>query len=380
MSKSAPEDENAGAARDGRRGATPSALVTQRRDRWADASAWALGLLATLGLLWTLREAMMVTLPVACALLVALAVWPLCFSVQQRLPPVLRWLGYAAAMLVVVALLALFFAALGLATRQIAEGASLYGPLLRQRFAQSAIGGLLDGGTRLADLVSDLSAYVASAIQIAWQTMSGLVLIFFLVLLMLNEAEDWHGKLTTISSREGARGWVDAAVTIGERFRRYFLTRIMLGAITGALYAAWLALFDVDFLLVWALLALLLNFIPTIGSLIAGILPLLFALLQKDLGTVAAIGAGLVVIEQVMGNYVDPKVMGRQLSLSPLVVLISLLLWGWVWGVAGVLLAEPLTVLVTILFAQVPALKPVALLLSSECDLEGLDARTSRRT
>src|SRR5690606_3089301 len=91
------------------------------------------------------------------------------------------------------------------------------------------------------------------------------------------------------------------------------------------LYAGWLAIFGTPLLLVWGILALLLNFIPTIGSLIAGILPVLFVFAQQDLQTAILVAAGLLVIEQVMGNYIDPKVTGRQLSLSPLVVLVSLL-------------------------------------------------------
>jgi AI-2 transport protein TqsA len=340
-------------------------------------STWLLGVLASLLVLWTLREAMAATLPVACALLVALAVWPVCAWVQQRMPKAMHWAGYVVAILLVFVVLALFLFALGLAAGQIADGVRVYGPMLEQKLAHSPVGDLSPGGARLADLLSDVSVYVRSAIQIAWDTISGLIIILFLILLMLDEADDWRCKLAAISSREGARNLAVAAVTVGERFRRYFLARVVLGAITGLLYAAWLALFDLDFLLVWALFALLLNFIPTVGSLIAGMLPLLFALLQKDFGTVAVMGVGLLAIEQVMGNYVDPKVMGRQLSLSPLVVLISLLLWGWVWGFVGVLIAEPLTMLVTILFAQVPALRPAALLLSNKRGMDELDVNAA---
>ena len=121
------------------------------------------------------------------------------------------------------------------------------------------------------------------------------------------------------------------------------------------------------------LLALLLNFIPTVGSLIAGIFPVLFAFAQKDPGTALLVGGGLLVIEQVMGNFVDPKLLGERLSVSPLVILVSLLVWSWIWGIAGALIAVPMTVLLTVTFAQVPALRPVALFLSNERDLEGLE-------
>ena len=180
-------------------------------------------------------------------------------------------------------------------------------------------------------------------------------------------------KIKTISPGDDGRSWRDMSQAIGQKFRVYFFTRLALGSITGALYAAWLAIFDVPLLLVWAILALLLNFIPTIGSLIAGILPVLFVFAQQDVATATMVAVGLLVIEQVMGNYVDPKVTGRQLSLSPLIVLVSLLLWGWVWGILGALIATPMTMLLAIVFAHVPALRPIALLLSEETDMEGLD-------
>ena len=160
---------------------------------------------------------------------------------------------------------------------------------------------------------------------------------------------------------------------IAVRLRRYLLARAILGLITALLYAAWLWIFSVDLLVVWALLAFLLNFIPTLGSLIAGALPVLYAFVQKDAGTALAVGAGIFVIEQVMGNYVDPRVQGRQVSLSSLVVLITLLVWGWMWGVAGAILAVPITIAAMIICAHIPRLRPFALMLSNAADMEGLD-------
>ena len=74
-----------------------------------------------------------------------------------------------------------------------------------------------------------------------------------------------------------------------------------------------------------------------------------------------------------MGNYVDPRLLGKRLTISPLVVLVSLLVWSWIWGIAGALIAVPMTLLLTISFAQVPALRPVALFLSSERDIDSLN-------
>ena len=339
-------------------------------------TAWLLGLLVALVLLWTLRATAVATLPLACALFIGLAVWPLCDRVRNLMPRRLRWLGYVVAMLVVVGLLALFVAGIALALQQVAAGGTQYIPEIKRQLSRGDVIGLI-GERQLAALFDEVRSYALSLLNATWHTVAGIVLIFFLVLLMLTEAGDWRAKLEAVTGQSAGRGWTQVGAAIGQRFRRYFLTRLALGAITGALYAAWLALFGIDFLLLWGMLALLLNFIPTIGSLIAGILPVLFALVQKDAGTAAIVAAGLLAIEQVMGNFVDPKVTGRQLSVSPLVVLVSLLLWGWVWGLAGTLLAVPMTVLITILFAHIPALKPVALFLSNERDMAGLEAHTA---
>jgi AI-2 transport protein TqsA len=171
------------------------------------------------------------------------------------------------------------------------------------------------------------------------------------------------------------------APIIADRLRRYLLARTILGVITAALNVAWLWIFGVDLLVVWALLAFLLNYIPTLGSLIAGLLSVAYAFVQKDFGTALAVDTGIFVIEQVMGNYVDPRVQGRQVSLSSVVVLITLLVWGWIWGIAGAILAVPITVAGMIICAHVRPLRPFALMLSNARDMEGLDrqARDSGR-
>jgi AI-2 transport protein TqsA len=230
---------------------------------------------------------------------------------------------------------------------------------------------MLGGSQQFASALQNAASYAATALNMVWQTAASLVLILFLVLLMLIERPSWRAKLAAVD-REN-RTWERSASIAGKQFQRYFLTRLVLGTVTALLYMGWLALFGIDFILVWGLLALLLNFIPTVGSLIAGIFPVLFAFARKDPGTALLVGGGLLVIEQVIGNFVDPKLLGKRLSISPLVILVSLLVWSGIWGIAGALIAVPMTVLLTVAFAEVPALRPVALFLSNERDLEGLE-------
>ena len=123
----------------------------------------------------------------------------------------------------------------------------------------------------------------------------------------------------------------------------------------------------------WGLLAILLNFIPTVGSIVAGLLPVGYALITKDPGTAAIIAGGLLVIEQIMGNFVDPLVLGKRVAVSPLVILVALGFWTIVWGIPGAILAVPLTVLIILGLSQFENLKPVALLLTDRSSFAELE-------
>ena len=132
----------------------------------------------------------------------------------------------------------------------------------------------------------------------------------------------------------------------------------------------------IGLLLVWPLLIFVLNFIPTIGSLVGGTLPVAYTLITRDVGTAVIVGLGILAIENVMGNLVGPRIQGRNMALSPLVILLALAFWGWAWGIAGALLAVPVTVGMVVLGAHVPVLRPWALLLSNQTGWAGLDEAT----
>lgn len=359
----------------------PPFLDSRRAPALTGPALWLLGGLFALALAWTLRAAASVTLPIAVALVVALCVLPVSRWVQARVPRRFGWLGQVAAMLLVVAVLALFVGGLTLAAREIAGVLPRFAERARQALESASLPGFLGSPEQLTGGMENALRYVGSfatsVLKGATATAAGLVLVFFLVLLMLAEAPTWHAKLASLSGRGREREWQDAIEAIGQRFRRYFLTRLVLGAATGLLYAGWLSLFGVDLLIVWGLLAFLLNFVPTVGSLVAGGLAVIYVFVTRDPGTAAMAAGGILVIEQVMGNFVDPKLLGRRLAISPLVILVSLLVWSWIWGAVGALVAVPMTVLLIILFAHVPRLRPVALLLSDEPDMRGLDAHTS---
>src|SRR5262249_7601952 len=143
-------------------------------------------------------------------------------------------------------------------------------------------------------------------------------------------------------------GDLTRVVNMARDVQRYIRLKTGIALVAGVLLTGWCALLGLDFPLLWGLLVFVMNFIPTIGSLIATIPPVVLALPQFGPGRAAVILLGFVVVHTLLGNVLEPSLMGRRLGLSTLVVLISLIFWGWLWGPVGMLLAVPLTMLVKI--------------------------------
>lgn len=389
--------------RSGTEGATmlgPSGTPQERRLKVA---AWALGILVALALLWVLHSTMWVTMPLVASLFIAVGIWPLTAKVQSWVPKRLSWLGYVAAMTLILLALALFFLGIWYAATTVADQWPQYEDEFQRSWRRVSewIAGLSNGagvggasgeagGAAAAGngdsggesggqgalepgpALGFVSDYALTIVRSIWEVVAVLVLIFFLVLLMLVEGRVWKDKLIEATRSDSTDEWLLVADDMGRRFRRYLAVRGLVGLITGALYAGWLWAWGVDFVIVWFLLAFLLNFVPTLGSLIAGGLAAAFAFLQMTPGTALIVALGILAIEQVTGNYIDPRLQGRQLSISPMITMFMLLVWGWVWGVAGALLAVPITVLLMMVFARFPPLVPISLLLSGERSREAL--------
>ena len=137
---------------------------------------------------------------------------------------------------------------------------------------------------------------------------------------------------------------------------------------TGFGLLAWVL--GIDFALLWGFLAFVLNYIPNLGSIVATTLPALLALVSRGLPTALALVGGAIVLDQILSRIVEPRLMGRSLGLPPLVVVMSLLFWGWVWGPVGVVLAVPLTTTLKIILDETPDLRWLAVLGSVGEDAE----------
>jgi len=129
-----------------------------------------------------------------------------------------------------------------------------------------------------------------------------------------------------------------------------------------------LAVFGVPFVVMWGILTFLFNFIPYLGSLVATLAPLVVCLLEFSdrLWIVLIVAVLLVLIQQVLGVYLEPRLMGRRLGVSPLLILLSLSFWGVLWGVVGMILAVPLLMVFKIVLDNIPETRPLATLMSSD--------------
>jgi len=140
---------------------------------------------------------------------------------------------------------------------------------------------------------------------------------------------------------------------ITEQVQRYIVTKFVISLSLGLIVGIILRLFDIEFFIIWAVFAVLFNFIPNVGSVIAVILPSLMALVQyESFGYAILVAVVLIVVQNIIGNIIEPKIFGDRLGLNPLVILLSLLLWGYIWGIIGMFLSVPLTAIIKIVFSN----------------------------
>jgi len=168
-------------------------------------------------------------------------------------------------------------------------------------------------------------------------------------------------------SQDKANQLSQITFSITAQIRRYLSLQFLISSVTG--FMVWLALtlIGVDFAITWGALAFFMNFIPTVGSIVASIPPILLALVQFYPsfwpGIITLIA--LLTIQLGIGNGIAPKVLGDQLNLSPVVILLSLLFWGWLWGIVGALLSVPITAALKIVCENIAPLQPISVMMGS---------------
>ena len=226
----------------------------------------------------------------------------------------------------------------------------------------------------LSELITewiDIPSYARSiASSFAGILASGGLIIIYVGFLFLEQGH-FGNKIAALVGNPGKEDEARRIITrIRDDIQKYISIKIFTSSMTGLLSYAFLMIVGVDFAGVWGLLIFLLNFIPTVGSIVATIFPALIALAQSEgytLFLLVLIGIGALQI--CIGNILEPRLMGSSFNLSPVVILLNLALWNAIWGIPGMFLCVPFLIIVAIILSHFPQTRPVAIMLSSDGNL-----------
>lgn len=327
---------------------------------------WLVGLAALVIILAGLKAAETIVLPLLLALFIAIiATPPLHFMTARKVPPAL-------AILVIVAFLVVFGGLLGLFVGSAIDTFVSRLPEYQQRLEKEMVGllplleslGLPVNRDQLLEHFnpSQLMDWVGKALSNLGALLTNLMLMLFILVFLLLEEAGFPKKLR--EALPDAERSLGNAQDFIRQVNKYLVIKSTISLVTGVLIAVWTWSMGLDFPLLWGLVALLMNFIPNVGSILAAVPAVLLAVVQLSVPEALVIASGYLVVNVLMGNLIEPRFMGRGLGLSPLVVFLSLILWGWMFGAVGMFLSIPLTMIVKIALEQSASTQWLAVMLS----------------
>jgi len=220
----------------------------------------------------------------------------------------------------------------------------------------------------------DLQGFLAGTLSSLSTTVGTIVIVVIYIIFLLLEEVAFSKKIDAIFPDRKKRQRIQEVLNeIYESTNKYITLKTGISILTGALSYVVLRLFGVDYAFLWAFLIFIFNYIPYIGSLIATLLPSIFAIVQfGSMWSFLWVFISVEIIQLIVGNYVEPKVMGKSLNLSPLVVVVALSFWGYVWDLLGMFLSVPITSIMLIVLAQFPATRNIAILLTENGNIENI--------
>lgn len=326
-----------------------------------------------------LRASSSLATPFLLSLFLAVLLAPPLFALQKRGVPT------ALALLVVVAGAALVFGLLGVLVGASVTDFTQALPEYQQKLRAQSEGfvewlaglGLPVSEQELRQRFDAGAAFsmVGSIVAGLGNVLTNAVLILLTVIFILAEAATFPRKLAAVVQDPQAS--LGRFVQVRENVQRYLAIKTGTSLGTGLLVFSWLLVLGVDFPLLWALLAFVLNFVPSIGSIIAAVPAILLALVQLGVGPAVLTGVGYLVINVAIGNGIEPRLFGRGAGLSTLVVFLSLVFWGWVLGPVGMLLSVPLTMTAKVALESYEDTRWIGLLLGPAYAAEAQQAASS---
>jgi len=312
-------------------------------------------LIATIAILAAIHFASSVFAPLAFALFIIAIVWPLQNRLQSRLP---KLIALAIVMVVVVVVLVAFASLIAWGFGRVAQG--LLSDAARFQLLYERVTAWLEGhGIAVAALWAEHFniRWLVRAVQDVTgrlnTTLTFWLIVLVYVILGLLEVDDVGRRVRAMEDPEVSRVLLDGSVTTAVMLRKYMLVRTLMSAVTGVLVGAFAALAGLQFAAEWGVIAFALNYIPFIGPFIATLFPTLFALAQFESWQAALVlFAGLNVIQFVVGSYIEPRICGITLAVSPMVVLFAVFFWTFLWGLFGAFIGVPITIALLTFCAQ----------------------------
>jgi len=323
-----------------------------------------ISLLGLIALFAVLKELQHIFIPLILAYFLFFLFQPLNdFLVKKRIP---YWLTVANNILIMVLLVWGFSRIIQASFEKFEAAYPIYTAKLNQIISRSAEAlGLSD------PLLIDFNflSYLNSSLDLGGiatgffsSTLSMVSTTFFILLFFLFISSGHHNIVDAIKDRYGKKyggkgeeddenNYIDETFkSIPLKIQRYIITKVLISTLTALSVGIVIWIFGIDFIIIWLVLTFLLNFIPTIGSIIAVILPTLLTLVQYESFGYPLLFAGIVaLIQNIIGSILEPKILGNRLGLNPLVLLLSLLLWGYIWGIVGMFLSVPIAAVVKII-------------------------------
>ena len=216
---------------------------------------------------------------------------------------------------------------------------------------------LLPNFAKMAASIGASAAGIAASV--------GMILIY--ILFLFAEQETFGKKIKNLfANKRQSKKYAYIIESVDKNMKKYLFMKTVISGLTGLFAYAWLRAIGLEFAGAWAFLMFIMNYIPTIGSIVACALPILFAFVTGTSIQLPILTAvGLIGLEILFGNILDPKLTGKTLNLSTLAILLNLVFWGMIWGVVGMFLSVPLLMIIFIVTAQFDSTRPIAVLLSA---------------
>lgn len=218
--------------------------------------------------------------------------------------------------------------------------------------AKTTMEGIFDWNTIVnyaaqQDVMKSIGSMLGSTFGTLATIFAGLVMVLILMMFVLMEAPGTHSRMVRVRAAGGPdfTGLIRSASDI----QKYLGVKTLISALTGLLAGVWCYFLDLQYPLLWAILAFLFNYIPAVGSTVASIPAIVEALVQHGTGTAIFVAVGYGGINFCLDNFVQPTLLGRRFGISSLVIVLSVVFWGWLWGPLGMFLAVPLTMVFKVL-------------------------------